>query len=54
MRLDVGTHFTSEKESCIVEASLIAPNYESFRSGTALGILKGATVLLLKGFFYGY
>lgn len=32
---------------------MIAPNYEPFRSGTALGILKGATVLLLKGFFMG-
>jgi 5-methylcytosine-specific restriction endonuclease McrA len=36
-----------------VEASLIAPDYEPFRSGTALRILGGATVLLLKGFFMG-
>ena len=36
-----------------MEASLIAPDYEPFRSGTALRILGGATVLLLKGFFMG-
>ena len=51
MRLDVGTYFTSESDSCIVEASLIAPNYESFRSGTASKVLGGATVPPLKGFF---
>jgi hypothetical protein len=54
MRLDVGVYFTREMISCIVEVSLFAPDYEPFRSGTASGVLGGATVSPLKGFFYGY
>ena len=49
---EVSVYFTSELISCIVEASLIAPDYEPFRSGTASGVLGGATVSPLKGFFY--
>jgi hypothetical protein len=36
-----------------VEPSLIAPDYEPFRSGTASVHSGGATVPPLKGFFYG-
>ena len=54
MRLDVSTHFTRESDSCIVEVSLFAPDDKPFRSGTASGVLGGATVSPLKGFFYGY
>jgi len=50
---EVSTHFTRESDSCIVEVSLIAPDYESFRSGTASVHSGGATVTPLKGFFYG-
>jgi hypothetical protein len=51
--LEVSTHFTRESDSCIVEVSLFAPDYKPFRSGTASGVLGGATVSPLKGFFYG-
>jgi hypothetical protein len=51
--MEVSAHFTSELNSCIVGTSLIAPDYEPFRSGTASGVLGGATVPPLKGFFYG-